>query len=287
MGINKQAVIRRQEILRLRLGKAYNSAVETAIRSQYAVAAAVVRAKGAVAAQGHFHGDLVNTEIYKVIRSLYADAARMAYRNFKFAKEKLPRGRKDEGDDDQDQESSFQDRVKKFLDKYLLSEVVLPISQTSIKDIDRVLTEGINQGLGVEEIIARLENSDIPEWRAKMIVRTESARATNFTQVAAADDQDYEMEKQWIAIEDNRTRLTHSNHGGVDGERKPLYEPYSNGLMFPGDPRGGGAEVINCRCTQGFYYSRDLDGNLVKKQKNGLDLLSILNISSWNTRPSL
>jgi hypothetical protein len=35
----------------------------------------------------------------------------------------------------------------------------------------------------------------------------------------------------------------------VDGEIRELDKKFSNGLMFPSDPSGGAAEVINCRCA--------------------------------------
>ena len=35
----------------------------------------------------------------------------------------------------------------------------------------------------------------------------------------------------------------------VDGEIRALDEKFSNGLMYPGDPSGSAAEVINCRCV--------------------------------------
>lgn len=52
--------------------------------------------------------------------------------------------------------------------------------------------------------------------------------------------------KQWDATLDGRTR---DSHRRVDGEIRELDEKFSNGLMFPGDPSGGAAEVVNCRCT--------------------------------------
>ena len=52
--------------------------------------------------------------------------------------------------------------------------------------------------------------------------------------------------KQWDATLDG---LTRESHVAVDGEIRELDEPFSNGLMFPGDPSGGAAEVINCRCA--------------------------------------
>ena len=54
------------------------------------------------------------------------------------------------------------------------------------------------------------------------------------------------MVKQWDSTLDARTR---DSHAQIDGEIKELDEKFSNGLMFPGDPNGAAAEVVNCRCA--------------------------------------
>jgi uncharacterized protein with gpF-like domain len=55
--------------------------------------------------------------------------------------------------------------------------------------------------------------------------------------------------KQWLSTDDTRTRPTHN---AADRQRTLLSEPFRVGtasLLFPGDPRGPAAEVINCRCS--------------------------------------
>lgn len=54
-----------------------------------------------------------------------------------------------------------------------------------------------------------------------------------------------ELEQQWIATLDNRTR--HS-HRVLDGEVQPVGGMFSNGCRFPGDPEGPPEEIWNCRC---------------------------------------
>ena len=54
------------------------------------------------------------------------------------------------------------------------------------------------------------------------------------------------LERTWLATNDSRTR--HS-HAVLDGETKPIDTPFSNGLMYPGDPDGEPSEVYNCRCA--------------------------------------
>ena len=61
-----------------------------------------------------------------------------------------------------------------------------------------------------------------------------------------AKDMGADVVKQWDSTLDTRTR---ESHQAVDGEIRELDKPFSNGLMFPGDPDGAAAEVINCRCA--------------------------------------
>lgn len=42
---------------------------------------------------------------------------------------------------------------------------------------------------------------------------------------------------------------------------------FSNGLMFPGDPNGGAAEVVNCRCTSDTGARWELDEDELEELK--------------------
>ena len=79
--------------------------------------------------------------------------------------------------------------------------------------------------------------------------------------------------KQWNSTLDGKTRKSHQR---VDKEWRELDEPFSNGLMYPGDPSGRAAEVVNCRCSVddvprwhvengGGQHRRDgITGNIIK-----------------------
>lgn len=260
MGISIQTYLNRQRILRTRIEKLFAPAVEKAIRAYIDAVIQAVKIKGIHAAQGQIHDDVVLNGLNAALQELYAYAVVKSITKPVYSTKALPH---------------FVQRVLSFLDKFLLNKVVLPISQHTIDAVDDILSKGIDEGLGVNEMVKRLEDTPLPEWRAKMIVRTEATRATNFAQMVAADQSPWEMEKQWIAIEDTRTRYTHS-HKGVDGERVGLYEKFSNGLMYPGDSNGSAKEVINCRCTLGYTAARDENGRLIKKKERTFDLLTIL-----------
>lgn len=118
------------------------------------------------------------------------------------------------------------------------------------KSITQEISRGIASSLPYSDIARNISNvSKAPLSRAKTIARTEghriqqtSSRDAQF----AAKEKGADVLKQWDAALDGRTR---DSHARVDGEIRELDEKFSNGLMFPGDPSGGAAEVVNCRCT--------------------------------------
>ena len=86
-------------------------------------------------------------------------------------------------------------------------------------------------------------------YRSELIARTEGHRIQVQGTMDAcykARDKGADVVKQWDATLDAKTR---ESHVAVDGEIRELDEKFSNGLMFPGDPSGGAAEVCNCRCA--------------------------------------
>jgi hypothetical protein len=263
LSMTKEQYSRNQQIIQNRMIKTYVPQVESAIRNQIDAAVVAVKRNGVVSAQGNIHGSIINKEIGPIIADLYKTAANLAIRKYKPTMKGF-------GINPQ-----FINDVMNYFAKFLLNKVVNPISQTTIDFINKVLDQAIAEGWGVDQTVKELEESDEPKWRARLIVRTETVRATNFTQLSAADNSEWEMEKQWIAIEDKRTRASHS-HAGVDGQRISLYEPFSNGLMFPGDPEGPPEETCNCRCTMGYFAARDLNGDLIPKKNKSLNLISAL-----------
>jgi len=169
--------------------------------------------------------------------------------------------------------------VIEYLRQNILDKAVLPVSDYSRQLILRTIEKAITEGLTFDEIIARLQNLvDINGIRARTIVRTEITRATNYGHMLGAYDSDYQYTKTWVEVKDSRTRASH-RHGpgrdsrtgaivnGVGGETVDFEKPFSNGLMFPGDPNGKAADVINCRCVVTFRLKRDANGRAIQKPK--------------------
>lgn len=118
------------------------------------------------------------------------------------------------------------------------------------KSITQEISRGIASGMPYRDIARNINNvSGSGLSNAKRIVRTEGHRIQQTSTRDAqyvAKKRGADVLKQWDASLDGRTRPSHAQ---VDGEIRELDEAFSNGLMFPGDPNGSAAEVVNCRCT--------------------------------------
>lgn len=118
------------------------------------------------------------------------------------------------------------------------------------KKIAGEITRGISSGQMYAEVSRNISNwARIPKNNAMRITRTEMHRIQTRAAMDAqykAKDKGADVVKQWDASLDGKTR---DSHRQVDGEFRELDEPFSNGLMYPGDPSGRPEEVINCRCA--------------------------------------
>lgn len=99
--------------------------------------------------------------------------------------------------------------------------------------------------------ILRKKFKDMSVVNAKRIVRTESVNAANYATNQSATDifGKENLQKEWIATFDNRTRIDHIQANGqvVDMDKKFMVG--GEKLSYPGDSSGSAANVINCRCT--------------------------------------
>jgi SPP1 gp7 family putative phage head morphogenesis protein len=112
------------------------------------------------------------------------------------------------------------------------------------------VTSAIMQGTPPSQLAKSLQHtmglnqvSAIRNARTAITSAQNGGRMEGYTKLAAMG---VEMQKEWIATLDNRTR---DSHRDLDGERVAYNKTFSNGLMFPADPSGAGREVWNCRCT--------------------------------------
>ncbi|QJB39736.1 hypothetical protein HF324_18480 [Chitinophaga oryzae] len=142
-------------------------------------------------------------------------------------------------------------------------EKITKITETTRKWLIGMISAGRAAGMGAEQIARSMrDDKQVPLARARVISRTETVAAANFGGMTAARQSKLKMNKRWVNSQDKRVRETHrdEDEGGVGGEVRPLEEPFSNGLMHPGDPSGSAEEVIQCRCIVSMRPARDEQG---------------------------
>lgn len=120
--------------------------------------------------------------------------------------------------------------------------------------ITEVVTSGIMQGKSIKGLADSLQK-DIPTMNRNSAIMSARTAVTGAQNAGRQESYDaavkmgIEMEKSWLATLDNRTR---HDHAIADGQTVAEDKPFNVGgyeLMFPGDPRGPGHEIYNCRCS--------------------------------------
>jgi 2'-5' RNA ligase len=125
--------------------------------------------------------------------------------------------------------------------------------------------EGLHPSVVAKDVDAMLSDTANWEGRARTIARTETLGANNAGARASADAtakflgySTDDVMRVWLATGDDRTRESHQEADGqtIYGLDTP-YELAGGELIGPGDPDGPPEEVINCRCTEQFWYPGD------------------------------
>lgn len=119
------------------------------------------------------------------------------------------------------------------------------------KEINDILFRGYSEGWGPRYVGDKIKQrfTDLKTYEARRIAQTEINTTRNYVQYAQLQEDNMEY-KIWHAAHDSRTRRSHLD---VDEEIVPINEPFSNGLMYPGDKNGRIEEWINCRCSHAAY----------------------------------
>lgn len=154
---------------------------------------------------------------------------------------------------------------RQAVERLIMREKVLPNPGKLVKEeiargeaikwqagkIQSVALQSILQGESIPNVAKRIaENLSTRNAAAAVrYARTAMTGAENAGRLDAlkrAESLGIKTGKQWIATPDDRTR---DSHRQLDGEIAKVDEPFSNGLMYPGDPNGAAEEVWNCRCS--------------------------------------
>lgn len=142
--------------------------------------------------------------------------------------------------------------------------------------INNAVTQGILQGEDIRKISARLRKvTDMNHSAAVRNARTMTTGAENAGRLDAfnrAKDMGIDIQMEWLATLDGRTRHSHRQ---LDGKRIPMpkdkWHPskFPNGCKYPGDPEGPPWEVYNCRCTLVPYIAGVDQSNAPRNDKLG------------------
>jgi uncharacterized protein with gpF-like domain len=150
-----------------------------------------------------------------------------------------------------DFDSEFDRKLNLYIEENV-GTMVTDINETTRNRIQSVINSGYNDGLSTEQTGNALRNTILGfgAYRANLIARTETHRTASWANETVAENMNISgTQKEWIAIQDARTRVTHSI---ASGQRIPLDQKFVVGgerLKYPGDPSGSPGETINCRCS--------------------------------------
>lgn len=118
------------------------------------------------------------------------------------------------------------------------------------RHVTSAVTQAVLQGQTIPQLATSIAGIAAMDRRAAMkAARTAMTSAHSLGKLKGyerAADMGIDVEKQWLAALDSRTRGSHRH---LDGETVKLDAEFSNGLKYPGDPDGPGSEIYNCRCT--------------------------------------
>lgn len=134
------------------------------------------------------------------------------------------------------------------------------VTETTRNQIIAAVAQGQEEGLGVEAIAAEIERrtAQIARVRGRLIARTETHGAANFAMHRTAQETRLNLEKEWVSVEDMRTRAIirddEFDHVSMNGQRvamdEPFLMPWRNGpslpIMYPGEAGLPGGATINC-----------------------------------------
>lgn len=173
----------------------------------------------------------------------------------------------------------FKSVIFGWLDKKGLTKLVKDITDTTKEQIRRYLIKSQQENLTLPESIKLLRNSGITDYRAELIARTETGKASNLGSMVGSIATGISTNKMWISTMDSRTRRTppaefdHYEMNGVTIAIDEYFRLYAKeggweDLLHPCDDNASAANVCNCRCTIGYVVNRDSEGNVMTLEKN-------------------
>lgn len=166
--------------------------------------------------------------------------------------------------------------IQYFTDDYL--STVGGITSTVKDMILSVLIEGEKNGRSIEQMAAELESPKLSIIRARLIIRTELAKAYSDGKDLAQRESKFELVETWTSAHDE---LVRHSHRYMDGQqirvgarfKVPIYKSIKGVdvkigvdlMRHPGDKTADIRNIANCRCASFTRAARDKNGRLIRK----------------------
>jgi len=139
------------------------------------------------------------------------------------------------------------------------------ISEVTRKRIRKIIEKSELEGLGTVAVGRRIREQSghaFTRYRSQLIARTETHQVSSYANHAVAESYQVPMRKQWVSTNDERTRNHHRKMNGVTIDINEDFQVEYKGFTYPmkhaGDPRGGPANIINCRCVVVYLEPEDV-----------------------------
>lgn len=265
--MTRREKIQRVERIRNRYEKAFYSPLKKVLENQLSSFTDDLHTYGVEQARTRLNASMWNNDVSVVVNQLYIEVglamANQTLGDLRILK-KREQKRRTFGYNEE-----WTNQIVLYFSRHLFDKVVLPISETTKDYILAVITEGVNRGWSIEEMVAKIEREDYLDGRVRRILRTEINRAINYGNTLAEQKYEFKTQKRWVAVHDNRTRHAHLAADGQTVEMDTRFSVGGEQLDFPGDPDGSAENTINCRCHTELVAVRDGEGRLIPKKPQG------------------
>lgn len=153
------------------------------------------------------------------------------------------------------------------------------------RQIQNAVVQGIIQGESIPKIALRIgkqtgEANMNAMLRNARTMMTGAQNAGRLEAMKQSKELGVEVQKEWIATLDRRTRSSHAN---LDGDVADIDKPFHSELgeiMFPGDPDADPDNVWNCRCTLGYSYP-DSSGVAKRRDNETDEVIEDMDYHEW------
>ena len=144
--------------------------------------------------------------------------------------------------------------IARWIERESLRKATM-IADTDRDDVIAAIQNGINDGLGTEEIARNIRRvSQLTAYRAATVARTETHAAATYGSIESVREAertlDVVMLKEWLPTQDDRTRPDHlamTTYGAISMDERFIVG--GEAMDRPGDTAADPSQTVNCRCA--------------------------------------